>query len=64
MSGYICKFLCTYAFVAAKVEQTQRLSVERQLYEKTKKELNQRNREEKEIHQKENNEAQLRYAIC
>lgn len=49
--------------LAAKDEQNQRLSVERQLYEKTKKELNQRNREEKEIHQKENNEAQLRYEL-
>jgi len=42
------------------MEMNQRLSAERQLYEQTKKELNQNIREQKDIHDKENREAQLR----
>lgn len=34
---------------------------ERQLFERTKKELNQKLREQKDIHDKENHEAQLRF---
>lgn len=50
-----------YVLIVVKDEQNQRISVERQLYEKTKKELNQKIRDEREIHQKELHEAQLRY---
>ncbi|XP_070495926.1 interaptin isoform X1 [Chironomus tepperi] len=44
-----------------KEQQHQRLSAERQLYEKTKKELNQKLREQKEINDKENHQSQLRF---
>lgn len=44
-----------------KVEQHQRLAAERELYERTKRELNQKLRELKEIHDKENQEASLRF---
>lgn len=44
-----------------KVEQHQRLSAERELYERTKRELNQKLRELKEIHDKENQDASLRF---
>lgn len=41
-------------------EQQQRLTAERDLYERTKKELNANIRELKEVHQKENQDASLR----
>lgn len=43
------------------VEQHQRLSAERELYERTKKELNQKLRDLKVIHDKENQDASLRF---
>jgi len=46
---------------AEKHEHHQRLIAERDLYERTKKELNQREREIKEIHNKENLDASLRF---
>lgn len=45
-----------------KVEQHQRLLAERELYERTKKEMNQKMREIKEIHDKENQDASLRFS--
>jgi len=49
------------SLLVEKEQQHQRLSAERQLYEKTKKELNQKLREQKEIHDKENHESQNRF---
>lgn len=46
---------------ADKSEQHQRLTAERDLYERTKKELNHKLRDLKEIHDKENQEANLRF---
>lgn len=43
-----------------KIEQKQRLTAEHDLYEHTKKELNQKLRDLKEIHDKENQDARLR----
>jgi DNA-binding transcriptional MerR regulator len=44
-----------------KTEQGQRLAAERELYERTKRELNQKLRDIKEIHDKENQDASLRF---
>lgn len=50
-----------HPYLVEKIEQKQRLTAERDLYEKTKKELNQKLRELKEIHDKENQDAKLRF---
>lgn len=58
---------CTICFTIVfqhpedKLEQQQRLSAERELYERTKRELNQKMREIKEIHDKENQDSSLRF---
>lgn len=43
------------------MEQHQRLSAERELYERTKRELNQKLRDLKEIHDKENQDSSIRF---
>ena len=61
----LCKysniFLTWNNKLVEKEQQHQRLSAERQLYEKTKKELNQKLREQKEISDKEIHQSQLRF---
>lgn len=55
------QFIHNYFNLVEKVEHKQRFAAERDLYEKTKKELNQKLREVKEIHDKENQDAKLRF---